>query len=398
MDFFDNASLLSDLETRIFRPAARNNVSIYTLDPRGLANFEFGVDENVSSANDRRILNESTDLLRVMADRTDGRAIVASNDPGPALQQMVRDAGTYYLLGYTSTRSPRDGKFHEIRVRVNRPGVEVRARRGYWAMTAEEVERATREPARELPSDVSGALGTMRANADTARTRAVRTWMGAGRGAGELTEVTFAWAPAGGGRGGAPDQEQVDRVSIVATGAGGTEVYRGQAPADGERGGAVTFDAPPGPLRIRVTPEDAAGRQVDADETTFDVPDFTAAGPTLTTPFIYRARTARDIQQIRESASPVPAVTPSFSRVERVLIRFGAYGAGGTTPDLSIRLLNQLGDQIAALPPPRPADEEGLFEAQLAFGSFPPGEYLIEIAASAGEDVTRQLVAIRVGS
>ena len=67
------------------------------------------------------------------ADQTDGRAIVGRNDPIPELQRMVRDASAYYLLGYTSTVAARDGKFHEIQVRVKRPNVEVRARKGYWA-------------------------------------------------------------------------------------------------------------------------------------------------------------------------------------------------------------------------------------------------------------------------
>ena len=60
------------------------------------------------------------DSLRVLADQTDGRAIVNRNDPLPELQQMMRELSAYYLLGYTSTVAPRDGKFHQIQVRVKR--------------------------------------------------------------------------------------------------------------------------------------------------------------------------------------------------------------------------------------------------------------------------------------
>ena len=42
-------------------------------------------------------------------------------------------AGSYYLLGYRSTDQTQDGKLRAIEVRVNRPDVEVRARRGYIA-------------------------------------------------------------------------------------------------------------------------------------------------------------------------------------------------------------------------------------------------------------------------
>ena len=46
------------------------------------------------------------------------------------MKQIVRDSSAYYLLGYNSTQAPSDGKFHEIKVQVKRPGVQVRARRG----------------------------------------------------------------------------------------------------------------------------------------------------------------------------------------------------------------------------------------------------------------------------
>lgn len=97
----------------------------------------------VSTAMDKQILNQTTELLRTIADQTDGRAIVNRNDPLPALQQMIKDNTTYYLMSFTSTSAYRDGKFHEFQVRVKRPGVEVRARRGYWAVSAEEMAKAS---------------------------------------------------------------------------------------------------------------------------------------------------------------------------------------------------------------------------------------------------------------
>jgi len=398
MDFFENSSLLVDLEGRVFRSAVRNNVSIYTLDPRGLSNFEFGVNEDVTSETDRRILQESTDLLRVIADRTDGRAIVGRNDPGPALRQMVQDSSTYYLLGYTSTRSPRDGRFHEIRVRVNRRDVDVRARKGYWAYTAEDVERATAPSRPESPAEVTAALDAMR-SVSAGRSRPVSVWTGAVRGVAERAAVTFAWESRPGTA--AEPSDVVDRVAIVATTLAGEEIFRGAVENRADSGratGQVTFEAPAGPLRIRVTPENARGLRLDTDEASLDVPDFTSPGPRLTTPFLYRGRTARDLQQIRLAEAPVPVVTATFARAERMLIRFGAYGAGNLAPTLTMRLLNQTGDQLAVLPPPvaRVGAGEGVFESELGLGSFPPGEYLIEIAAELGGESVKQLVAVRV--
>jgi len=397
MDFFENSSLLGDLESRVFRAAQRNNVAIYTVDPRGLAVFESGVDENLSSETDRRIVRESVDLLRVIADETDGRAIVGSNDPIEGLQQMVRDASVYYLLSYTSTRAPRDGRFHEISVRVTRPGVQVRARKGYWAYSPEDVARATAPARPEAPTEVSEALGVMRSTESLGRTRPVSVWLGALQGVAEKAAVTFAWEASAAAA--ETPADVVDHVSIVATTLAGDEVYRGDVEkAETARGGSVTFEAPPGPLRVQVIPHNARGTRLDSDEASLEVPDFTGTGPQLTTPFLYRGRTARDLQQLRAAESPLPVVSAVFARAERMLIRFGAYGAGGLDPAVNLRLLNQNGEQLAALPAPtkRTGEAGGFFEAEMGLGSFPPGEYLIEIGAEQGGEQARRLVAVRI--
>lgn len=396
MDFFDNATLLSDIETRVLRTAARNNVSIYTLDPRGLATSEFEVSDDVAMDRDRRLLQDSLSVLHTIAEQTDGRSIVGRNDPLPGLRQMVRDSSAYYLLGYTSTRSPRDGRFQEIRVRVNRRGVQVRARKGYWAYTAEDVARAA-TPVKESPAAVVEALDALHTSSTAGRGRSVAVWTGVLPGPSEKALVTFAWeAPPASGR---PD-DAVDRVSIVATTTAGDELFRGpvtRQTATGRGSGIVTFEAPAGQVHVRLMPENASGLRIDADEVSIDVPDFTGAGPRLTTPFLYRGRTARDLQQVRQADAPVPVVTAVFARAERMLIRFGAYGAAGTTPSLTMRLLNQKGDQLAALPAPASSGTTtGLFESEFGFGSFPPGEYVIEIAAEQSGESVKKLVAVRV--
>ena len=62
------------------------------------------------------------------------------------MKQITRDSSAYYLIGYNSSQAPADGKFHEIKVRVKRPGMQVRARKGYWALNAEQTARALAPP------------------------------------------------------------------------------------------------------------------------------------------------------------------------------------------------------------------------------------------------------------
>ncbi len=119
----------------MFDAANRSNTAIYAVDPRGLSTGEFDIADNISGRTSQAALTSTMDTLRTLAENTDGRAIVNRNDLGKGMQQIIRDASAYYLLGYNSTQAPQDGKFHEIKVRVKRPGVQVRARKGYWALT-----------------------------------------------------------------------------------------------------------------------------------------------------------------------------------------------------------------------------------------------------------------------
>jgi hypothetical protein len=82
------------------------------------------------------------DPLSALPLYTDGRAVINRNDLASAMKDIVRDMSGYYRLGYNSTLDAYDGTFHEISVHVKRPGVTVRARKGYWAYTKNDLAGA----------------------------------------------------------------------------------------------------------------------------------------------------------------------------------------------------------------------------------------------------------------
>jgi VWFA-related protein len=390
----ESMELVMDLSSRIFNVAARTNTAIYTIDPRGLANFEYSVADSVGLDMDKRMLAQTTDVLRTIADETDGRAIVNRNDPLPALEQMMRDGSAYYLLGYTSSAGFRDGKFHKIDVRVNRRDVDVRHRKGYWAISPEEMERAMAAVKPPVPEDISSALNVLATAASSARRQPVSLWLGADRGSAEKARVTFVWEA---GDQTALPSERVEYLTITAESRGET-IFTGRVDRDANAvtpSGQVAFEAPAGTVRVRADLTHASGRRLDSSDVTLEVPDFSSTQPLITTPFVFRGRTARDLQQLRASPSPMPTTIRTFSRQERILLRFAAHAPGGTTPTLTMKILNKEGVSMASMPPPTLTKDQ-MFESEFGLGSFPPGEYVIEIVADASGTTARKLLAIRI--
>ncbi len=403
--FFAQSDLYSQLRD-VFTAANRNNTAIYSVDPRGLTPFEYGIDEAVGPRQDSRSLQMTQDTLRSLADETDGRAIVNRNDLGPGLAQIVRDSSYYYLLGYNSTQSPNDGKFHEIRVRVRRRGVDLRARKGYWALTAEEAVRAT-TIVPETPKPVQQALASIATSVQAGKY--VRTWLGTARADGGKTRVTLIWEPLAAVPGARRDLPQPGRVSVIAAQMNGDLVFRGRAPDAALASTAppatpaappaagpqrLVFDAPPGELELRLSVEAAAGGGVlDSEIRRITVPDLTTPDAALSTPRVHRARTARDFQTLAADAVAVPVASREFSRTERLLIRFDVYGTA--TP--AAALLNRNGDKMADVPV-APAKTGGTHQIDMGLSSMAIGEYVIEITAKGATGDAKELVPIRIGS
>jgi VWFA-related protein len=72
--------------------------------------------------------------LERLAGETGGVALRNSNDLNRGFQAVEQDLRSYYALSYAPSNSRTDGTFHSINVRVARKGVEVRTRKGYYAV------------------------------------------------------------------------------------------------------------------------------------------------------------------------------------------------------------------------------------------------------------------------
>ncbi len=404
-DWFAQSDLYSKMRD-VFDLANRNNVSFYTLDPRGLAVNEFGIDEDIGPKQDARMLQVTQDTLRVLAEETDGRAIVNRNGLDAGLAQIANDANFYYLLGYNSTQAPTDGKFHEIKVRVKRSGVEVRARKGYWAVTAEALAKAA-NPTPDVAKPIQQALASISTSVQSGKY--VRTWIGAERGDNGKTRMTLIWEPLPALPG--VTRDAPGRVSVLAASEAGDLLFRGRTPdaALASTGTpqipaarAVTtpqklvFDVPPGKVELRLTVEGAGGGgTLDQETRTIVVPDLTGPQVALSTPRVFRARTVPEFRTFASDPNAPPVAVREFSRTERLLIRFDAYGPGTEKPAATAVLMNRAGQKMADVPVGPAATGVG-YQIDLSLNTIPPGEYLVEITAKGAAGEAKELVAVRV--
>jgi hypothetical protein len=150
-------------------------------------------------------------------------------------------------------------------------------------------------------------------------------------------------------------------------------------------------------MRLRLTAEGAGGALIDSEDKELVVPDYTKVGPTVTPPQIFRARTARELQTIRQAAGATPTTSRDFSRTEQLLLRFKAYGPGGTAPAVTVRLLNSVGETMSTLPPAE-VRPDGTMDLPFSLGGLVTGTYIIEIEAASSDLKSRVAIGFRISN
>jgi VWFA-related protein len=146
----------NDAQLRATTDAAnRGDVSFYTVDARGLVALPPGGDATTASpagtaiytgsavASQLSSLHGGRETLAALASDTGGRTFYDLNDFSPAFQEVQKENSSYYLLGYSPSNTKSDGRFRRIKVVVERPGVKIEARPGYYA--SKDFRQFTRE-------------------------------------------------------------------------------------------------------------------------------------------------------------------------------------------------------------------------------------------------------------
>jgi len=359
------------------RAANRASVSLYAFDPGGT--------ESTATPPER-------DTLRALADATEGQ-IIADDDPSAGLKRIVTDASAYYLIAFQSAHTDPDGRFHAVAVRARRPGVELRARNGYWNVSAEDLARARL---------LARAAGPKAAPEPPRRiSPLIRPWFGMARGDGGRTEVTFVWEPVVRVPGDRVKPVTPARILFKASKPDGTTVFEGAVRSTGAGANEVVdvdparlvFETTPGRLKLQMSIEDGAARVVDTDVRDVVVSPLTSP-VAIGTAEVLRARNVRDFRAVESDPNAAPVAAREFSRTERLLIRLPAYAPDGA-PNVSARLVSRLGSTMRELPvaaAPRPST----YQMDVPLAGLAAGDYAVQFVIDSPAGQAKDSLDFRV--
>lgn len=400
----DNEQYFLDILGR----ANRGNVSFYPIDLNGLRSWgsdlggqQIELQPSVAGfanviANDAAVLRARLDSLRTLAGATDGLAVVDTNDFDTGVRRIVNDLSSYYLLGYYSTNTRLDGKFRSIKVRVKRPGVEVRARRGYLAPTKEEVEQGRR------------AMETTAAEAPpTAVQTAFTRLQGLGRKVRLFTGVSWLAAPIDGpvdakshvwvtgeidpATSRAPEWAGGGEAEVVLVAEDDVTIASRRVPVDpSPKFLSVTLpDVALGPgdytLKVRLEPSTPGVPLVDTLRFSVDVGGTPVGPPRL----LRRGPTT--------GARYVGTAIPTFRRTERLRLEIPILGSADS---MRAELLDRRGKTMAvpvqASLEPVEADGMSWAIAELALAPLAPGDYAVRALVQRGNKTEETVTAFRI--
>jgi len=126
---FADADLARELG-ELTRQANRANVTMYTIDPRGLVGMG-DIDEQVDPQQWNEFVRKSQDSLRVIAEETGGLAVVNQNDFSKALKRIDAETSDYYVLGYYSKNPDATKRRRQVEVKITRKNASAWFRKEY---------------------------------------------------------------------------------------------------------------------------------------------------------------------------------------------------------------------------------------------------------------------------
>lgn len=388
--------------------SVRANISIYPVDARGLqavvpgGSAREGSRGGVGAFSGQNVAQQfgrlagQQETLQSLASDTGGRAFVDSNDFGEAFTRVVRDISAYYILGFSSTNTLKDGRFRKITVKLkNGSGLKVEAREGYFAdrdfahtgktdreaLLQEQLGAAL--PATDVPVFMSS--GWFRLAADRYY---VPLSIAVPGDAVPVTSDKTTLDVAGFIRDerGMPVGRIRDTVTLPATQAGGKK-------ATGQILYQTGVTLPPGRFSARVVVRENAGGAMGSFEANLTVPELKKADVKVSSIVlstqVQPAAAKKTINPlVRDGIELVPNLTHIISRDQKLYLYYEVYDpqTDAGHPQLATNLaFYRNGVKVLETPPVERAGIDAadrkavLFQFEVAANSLAPGLYTCQI-------------------
>ena len=404
-------SRLRDAREEMFSAVDRANLTIHSLDPSGLVNIGpvtrpsstlRGVDVADAAAGAMKDHLQRQGALKVLPDRTGGRAVMNTNGPDLAVPEIFRETDSYYLIGFRPADPSPNGRFHQITVKTARRGLAVHARSGYTAPVATEpaadsprgtaVSEPVRTaltglmPASAIPVEMNAATFAVpdAAKAAVVLTVGVEAFAAGPQTArgGPLEVVASAFD-----RGGRP--KGIARQTLDLS-------WPASGPQDRRFDVLSRLDLPPGEYEIRVAVSSGADARTASVFTYVTVPSFTAAPLSLSNIIVgATAGTLTAPKDFLASLLPiVPTARREFARTGRLLAFFRVYqGTNRSDPLMPVQVRSSIVDDhdrvvateagvlvVAEFAKARAAD----YYVTLPLTTLAAGEYLLKVETTMG--------------
>jgi VWFA-related protein len=385
---------LKEAREKFERAAGLANLTVHVVDPVGLETLESSPLGGASP----ETIQVRQDSLHMPADMTGGRTVLNTNTPQDALPSILDESQAYYLLGFPASDSS-SNRLHNIEVKVDRPGVHVRARSGYFGN-----EEAASAAAGSSPAPLARAVEGAVPRTDIPVSLVAVPFATPGKTTGTVALTLSVTSPAGG----ATARVEPVHLAIAALDPKGRVIASREASAEmrtGRSAGSAQqfeihsrLDLAPGRYEIRVAADSPTGKRGSVFAFV-DVPDFAKAAFSLTgvALAVTPARPSAPAGAFADLMPITPTTERSFAKEDRVSAFFKVQqGATSLQPvPVQIRIAASDGrivfDETRSLAPADFATARAApVSVDVPVSRLDAGEYLLIVQASIGSDQVRR--------
>jgi VWFA-related protein len=114
----------------------RAGITLYSVDPLGAGQNvapEFYYEDFLKGVAKPSQVQLGNLALQVLAVQSGGLALSSGNDIAAHLQQCIADLESYYEISFDGPPTDRPNEYHQLEIKVDKPGLAARTRTGYYS-------------------------------------------------------------------------------------------------------------------------------------------------------------------------------------------------------------------------------------------------------------------------